>query len=48
MTFDISNDWRRNTQPLNVIEDDLEYPYFYIPNKLNQTATVHCDSTWNN
>jgi len=39
-SFDISNDWRRNTQPLNVIEDDLEYSYFYVPNKLNQTATV--------
>jgi hypothetical protein len=39
-SFVISNDWRRNTQPLNVIEDDLEYSYFYVPNKLNQTATV--------
>ena len=42
--FDISSDWRRNTQPLNVIEDDLEYPYFYVPNKLNQTATVTATS----
>ena len=42
--FDISNDWRRNTQPLNVIEDELEYPYFYIPNKLDQTATVTATS----
>ena len=39
-SFVISSDWRRNTQPLNVIEDDLEYSYFYVPNKLNQTATV--------
>ena len=43
-SFDISRDWRRNTQPLNVIEDDLEYPYFYIPNKLNQTATITATS----
>ena len=35
---------RRNTQPLNVIEDDLEYSYFYVPNKLNQTATVTATS----
>ena len=34
------NGWRRNTQPLNLIEDESGYPYLYIPNKLNQTATV--------
>ena len=43
-SFDISNDWRRNTEPLNVIEDDLEYSYFYVPNKLNQTATIEATS----
>ena len=43
-SFDITSDWRRNTQPLNVIEDNLEYPYFYIPNKLNQTATINATS----
>lgn len=29
---------------MNVIEDDLEYPYFYVPNKLNQTATINATS----
>jgi hypothetical protein len=43
-SFDITSDWHRNTQPLNVIEDNLEYPYFYIPNKLNQTATINATS----
>ena len=43
-SFDISSDWRRNTEPLNVIEDDLEYSYFYVPNKLNQTATIEATS----
>ena len=43
-SFSITNDWSRNTQPLNVIEDDLEYPYFYVPNKLNQTATINSTS----
>ena len=46
-SFDISNDWRRNTQPLNVIEDDIEYSYFYVPNKLNQTATITATSFGN-
>ena len=36
----VTNGWRRNTFPLNLIEDDSEYPYIYIPNKLNQTADV--------
>lgn len=36
----VANGWRRNTFPLNLIEDDSEYPYIYIPNKLNQTADV--------
>ena len=43
-SFDITSDWRRNTQPLNIIEDNLEYPYFYVPNKLNQTATINSTS----
>ena len=33
------NGWKRNTQPLNLIEGDSEYPYLYIPNKFNQTST---------
>ncbi len=36
----VENGWRRNTYPLNLIEGDSEYPYLYIPNKLNQTANV--------
>ena len=35
-----TNGWKRNTQPLNLIEEDSEYPYLYIPNKFNQTSTV--------
>ena len=35
-----SSDLRRNTDPLNLIEEDSEYPYIFIPNKLNQTVTV--------
>ena len=34
------NDLRRNTEPLNLIEGDSEYPYINIPNKLNQTANI--------
>ena len=40
----ISSGWRRNTEPLNIIEDDVLYPYFYIPNKLNQTGTIRATS----
>ena len=36
-----SNNWRRNTYPLNLIEDDLEYPYIDIPSKLNQTFKIN-------
>ena len=43
-SFSITSDWRRNTQPLNVIEDNLAYPYFDVPNKLNQTATINATS----
>ena len=39
--YDIAaNGWKRNTEPFNLIEDDSEYPYLYIPNKLEQTASV--------
>ena len=39
--YDVAtNGWKRNTSPYNLIEDDLEYPYVYIPNKLNQTGSV--------
>jgi|TARA_B100000073_G_scaffold52358_1_gene38590 hypothetical protein len=34
------SDLRRNTEPLNLIEEDSEYPYIYIPNKLNQTINI--------
>jgi hypothetical protein len=41
IVYDLENNgWRRNTQPLNLIEEDLEYPYLFIPNKFNQTAKV--------
>ena len=36
----VDNGVRRNTNPLNLIEDTLEYPYIFIPNKLNQTAKI--------
>ena len=40
-SYDIEqNGWKRNTQPLNLIEGDSEYPYLFIPNKLNQTSTI--------
>ena len=35
-----ANGLRRNTDPLNLIEGNREYPYVYIPNKLNQTAKI--------
>ena len=35
-----ANDWRRNTSPINLIEDDSQYPYLNVPNKLNQTAEI--------
>ena len=39
--YDVAtNGWKRNTSPYNLIEDDLEYPYVYIPNKLNQTGSI--------
>ena len=35
---------RRNTEPLNLIEDAEEYPYLFIPNKFNQTAKINAAS----
>ena len=35
------NGLRRNTNPLNLIEGTREYPYTFIPNKLNQTAKIN-------
>ena len=35
-----SSDLRKNTEPLNLIEEDSEYPYIFIPNKLNQTLDI--------
>ena len=35
------NGLRRNTNPLNLIEGNREYPYMFIPNKLNQTAKIN-------
>lgn len=35
------NGLRRNTNPLNLIEGDREYPYAFIPNKLNQTVKIN-------
>ena len=35
------NGLRRNTNPLNLIEGNREYPYVFIPNKLNQTAKIN-------
>ena len=35
-----TSDLRRNTEPLNLIEEDSEYPYIFLPNALNQTLDV--------
>ena len=35
------NGLRRNTNPLNLISEDREYPYLFIPNKLDQTAKIN-------
>jgi hypothetical protein len=40
----LQNEYRRNTHPYNLIEDDSEYPYIYIPNKLSQTSEVTASS----
>lgn len=36
-----SDNWRRNTNPYNLIEDELEYSYIDVPNKLKQTSTIN-------
>ena len=33
-------DWCRNTFPYNLNDPDVDYPYIYVPNKLQQTGTV--------
>ena len=35
-----TSDLRRNTEPLNLIEESSEYPYIFLPNKLNQTIKI--------
>jgi hypothetical protein len=35
------NGLRRNTNPLNLISGDRQYPYLFIPNKLDQTAKIN-------
>ena len=40
----LQNEYRRNTHPYNLIEDDSEYPYIYIPNKLSQTSEITASS----
>ncbi len=39
-----TSDLRRNTNPLNLIEETQEYPYLFIPNKFNQTAKINAAS----
>ena len=36
-----SDRWRRNTHPYNIIEDNLEYSYIDVPNKLKQSAKIN-------
>jgi len=40
----LQNEYRRNTHPYNLIEDDSEYPYIYIPNKLSQKSQITASS----
>ena len=35
-----ANGWRRNTDPINLIEDESQYHILNVPNKLNQTAEI--------
>jgi hypothetical protein len=40
-SIDLQNSgWNRNTNSYNLIEDDTEYDYVYIPNKLSQTIDI--------
>jgi len=44
-SIDLSEtDWCRNTAPYNLIEEELNYEYVYIPNKLSQTIDVEAVS----
>jgi len=44
-SFEIFEDeYRRNTHPYNLIEDDTEYPYIFIPNNLSQTSEITASS----
>ena len=36
----VENKWRRNTHPYNLLENGSQYPYLYVPSKLDQTATI--------
>ena len=39
--FDLnSTDWFRNTEPYNLLNDDVSYDYVSLPNKLNQTVDI--------
>ena len=39
--YDLNNEeWYRNTQPYNLIEGNLRYQYFDIPNDLSQTIDI--------
>ena len=39
--YDLNDkDWCRNTFPYNLNDPDVDYPYIYVPNKLQQTGTV--------
>ena len=39
--FNLSaENWFRNTEPYNLIEDDITYKYAYIPNKLKQKVDI--------
>lgn len=38
---DLANtNWSRNTHPYNIIEDDITYKYFYVPDKLSQEVDI--------
>ena len=34
------NDWYRNTLPYNIKETEVDYPYIFLPNNLNQTGKI--------
>ena len=41
------NNWCRVTNPYNLIEEDLNYEYVYIPNNLSQTVDIESTSYGN-